>query len=66
MGAGTLDTDTRSCPPAQWTAGLLSFPVVYGKPIMGMSYTFGKVLTLLFGRDDQNSCPLDFGLAAPL
>ncbi len=31
-----------------------------------MSYTVGKLLIWLFGQDDQNSCPPDYGLAAPL
>ena len=33
MGAATIDTNTRSCPPAQWTARLVSFPTVYDMPI---------------------------------
>ena len=32
MAATTTDTDTRSCPPAQWIFGHLSFPTVYGMP----------------------------------
>ncbi len=34
MGAATIDTDTRLCPPAQWKAGLLSFLTVYDTPML--------------------------------
>ncbi len=69
MGAATIDTNTRSCPPAHWKAEFLSFPTAYNMPILfdtGMLYTVGKLSTWVIWWNNQNSCPPDFGLAAPL
>ncbi len=41
MGAATIDTNTRSCPPVDGKAGTLSFPTVYVVPIdvaLGLTY----------------------------
>ena len=57
MGAATIETNTRSCPPIHGKAGNLSFPMVYDTPMW---------LNIGVPNDGQNSCPPDFGLAAPL
>ncbi len=69
MGAATRDTNTQSCPHAHWKAGLLSFPSIHDVrifPNMGMLYTVGKFFIWLTWGYFQNSCPPDFGLAAPM
>ena len=56
-------TTVSSCSMDNW-ASELSNGIWHA--YMGMSYTVGKVLIWLFGWDDQNLCPPNFGLAAPL
>ena len=44
--AATVYTNTRSCIPAQWKAGVLRFPTVYDMPIL----TQGVIYQLLIDR----------------
>ncbi len=44
-----------------WT--LYNMPIFFD---MGVSYTVGKLSIRVLGWNHQNSCPPDFGLAAPL